>query len=104
VAERVEEAEVVIRRRGGRDGREAAEIEVARIEDDAADGVAVAANEFGRRIEDNRRAVLDGTAEVGRGEGVVDDERNLARVGQGGELFQVEDCRLSRRKARGFSS
>ena len=32
-----------------------------------------------------------GTAEVGRGEGVVDDQRNFVRVGQGGEFFQVED-------------
>ena len=59
MAERVEEAEVVIggRRRG--DGREAAEIEIARIEDHAGDGVAVAADEFRRRIDDDGRAVLD---------------------------------------------
>lgn len=91
MAEGIEEAEVVVRRRGRGDGGKAAEIEVARVEDDAGDGVAVAADELGGGVEDDGRAVLHRAAEIGRGEGVVDDERDFVRGGEGGEFFLVED-------------
>jgi hypothetical protein len=101
VAERVEEAKVVVGRRRRGDGGEAAEIEVAGIENDAGDGIAVAADEFRGGVEDDRRAVLHRAAEIRRGEGVVDDERNFVRVGQGGERFLVED--RAARIADGFA-
>jgi hypothetical protein len=50
-----------------------APVELAAVDDDAADGGAVAADPLSRRVDDNVGAVLDGADEVAaRAEGVVD--------------------------------
>ena len=50
-------------------------VELAGIDNDAADGGAVAAEEFGRRVDDDVGAPLDGPNQRWRRGGVVDDER-----------------------------
>ena len=48
----------------------------------AADDEAVAADPFGQRMHDDVGAVLDRPAEIGRGEGVVDQQRNAGARGR----------------------
>ena len=91
VAEGVDEPEIVVRRRGRGDAGEAAEIEPARVEDRARDGIAVAADELRRRIINQRRAPFHRPAEIRRGEGVVDDEGNAVRIRKIREFFQIEN-------------
>jgi hypothetical protein len=51
-------------------------VESPGIDDHAADGVAVAAEEFCERVHDDVGAVFDGPAQIGRCQRVVDDERH----------------------------
>ena len=64
-------------------GRELARggpIELAAVDDDAADGDAVAAEKLGGRMHDDVGAVLEGPAQVGRGEGGIEHQRQLVAV------------------------
>ena len=54
--------------------------ELAAVDDDAADGGAVAAHELGERMHDDIRAVIERAGDVGRSEGVIDDQRNAVLV------------------------
>ena len=67
----------------------------------AADGGAVAADELGGRVDDDVGAMLDRPAQVGRGEGVVDDQRDAGLVGDLGDGRDVEhvDARVADRLA-----
>ena len=68
--------------------RVGAPVELAAVDDDAADRRAVAADPLGRRVHDDVGAVLDGTAvEAARAEGVVD----LCRVGEYKEECEKEE-------------
>ena len=64
--------------------------ELAAIDDDAADGGAVAAHELGGRVHDDVRAVLDGAAQVGRGHGVVDDQGHAGLVRDLGHRLDIQ--------------
>ena len=64
-------------------------VEGAGVDDDPADAGAVSAEPFGEGVNDDVRPVLDGLAEVGRGEGGVDDEGQAMGVGDAGDRFQV---------------
>ena len=66
-------------------------VERAAVHDDAAERRTVPADELGRAVHDDIRAVLDGADQIRRTEGVVDDERNAVRVGDGGERVDVGD-------------
>ena len=50
-------------------------VEFALVDDDSAESRSVSADEFRRRMDDDIGAVLDRTDQVGRAEGVVDDDR-----------------------------
>ena len=89
--------EAVIRRVGLSELLEAARrrpVELAGIDDDAADGGAVSAEELGRGVDHDVGSPLDGTDKRRRGAGVVDDERQAVFVRDGGELFDVGDVEL----------
>ena len=58
----------------------AAPVEPAAVDDHAADGDAMAADPFGGRIHHDVGAELDRPAEIGRREGVVDQQRDLRVV------------------------
>jgi len=75
--------------------------ELAAVDNDAAEAVAVAAEVFGQRMDDDVGAVLEGAAQVGRGHGVVDDDRHAVLVGNFGQLFEVGD--VAQRVADGFA-
>ncbi|KAB8760612.1 hypothetical protein FH972_026604 [Carpinus fangiana] len=67
-----------------------APVELAAVDDDAADGGAVAANPLGGRVDDNVGAVVDGAHKVAAGaKGVVDDDGHAVLVGDGGNLLKV---------------
>ena len=56
-------------------------VEGAAIDDDAADRIAVAADELGQRMHDDVGAMLDRPHQIGRGQRVVDDQRQAVLVG-----------------------
>ena len=64
--------------------------ELAAIDDDAADGGAVAAQELGGGVEHDIGAVLDGTAQIGRRHGVVDHQRHAGFMRDGRHLLDIE--------------
>jgi hypothetical protein len=64
--------------------------EAARLDDDAGDGHAVAADELGRRVHHDVGAPLDRPAQVGRGEGVVDHQRDAVLGGHRCHSLDVE--------------
>lgn len=66
-------------------------VEIARIDDRAADLRPVPVHIFRRGVRDDIDAELEGTAVDGGREGVVDDEGNAVLVGDFGEEFEVED-------------
>jgi hypothetical protein len=71
----------------------AAPIEVAAVDEDAADGGAVAAEPLGERLDDDGGAVLDRAAQIRRREGVVHEERDVERapeLGEPGDVGNVE--------------
>ena len=69
-------------------------VKFAAVDDDAGDAVAVSAEEFCGRMDDDIRAPLDGIAQDRRGDRVIDDERNAIFVRDGCELFQVDHIEL----------
>ena len=64
---------------------------LARVDDAAARDRAVAGEVLGRRMHDQRRPHLDRAAEIGRGRGIVDDERQPGLVGHFGKCGDVGD-------------
>ena len=66
-------------------------IERAAIDDDAADRVAVPADELGQRVHDDVGAVLLRLAQVRRRQRVIDDERHAGLLGDGGDGRQVDE-------------
>src|SRR5690606_27296609 len=72
----------------------AAPVEAPAVHDDAADGVAVAADPLGGRVDHDVGPPLQRPAQVGRGEGVVDDQRQAVLVGHPGHGLDVEDVQL----------
>ena len=57
-----------------RDSPRGLPVEFAGVHDDAAQGGAVAAQELGGRVDHDIGAMRNGTDEIGRAEGVVDDQ------------------------------
>ena len=49
----------------------------------------MAADELGGRLHHDVRAVLQRTEQIRRGEGVVDDHRQMVLMGDGGDGFEV---------------
>ena len=66
-------------------------VEFAGVHDDAAQGGAVAAQELGGRVDHDIGAMRNGTDEIGRAEGVVDDQGQTVPVGDGGDGVNVRD-------------
>ena len=66
------------------------EVEAAAVDDDAADRDAVAADPFGDGMHHDVGAELDRPAEIGGGEGVVDEQRNAGGMGDVRDLRDVE--------------
>ena len=66
-------------------------VEPAGLDDDAADGRAVAAEELRRRVHDDVGPELHRPAEVGRRQGGVHDEGHAVAVGDGGQPLEVGD-------------
>ena len=64
-------------------------IEAAAVDDQPAQRIAVAAEEFGCRMHDNVGAELERPAEIGRRQGVVDHQWHAGFMGDGGDGFQV---------------
>ena len=69
-------------------------VELARVDDQAAEGGAVAADELGGGVDDDVGAPLDGPHQGRGGRGVVDDQREAIFVGDGGELLDVGHVEL----------
>ena len=81
--ERIDEAHAVIARVRVGEVREASRclpVKLSAVDDHAAEARAVSAEELRRGVHNDVRAVLDGAQEVGRGKGVVDDDRHALRV------------------------
>ena len=92
-AEFVGEVDAVIAGVGLGQGREqiaAVPVELAAVDQRAADRDAVAAEELGHRVIDDVGAQLDRPAEVRRREGVVDQQRQAVVVRDGGNARDVE--------------
>ena len=66
-------------------------VELAGVNDDAAQRGAVAADELGGRMDNDVGTMLDRADQVGRAEGVVDDKRNAVLVGDSGNGVNVGD-------------
>ena len=67
------------------------EIERAAIDNDARNRIAVATEEFGGGMHDDVGAMLERTDEVGRGQGIVDDEGQLVLLGNRRNRRQIGD-------------
>ena len=94
IAERlVQHDAVVLRARLGqhRIAPLARPVERAGIDDQAADGVAVAAEELGQRVHDDVGAVFDRLAQIGRRQRVVDDQRHAGALRDLGDRLDVAD-------------
>jgi hypothetical protein len=65
------------------------------VDDEAADGGAVAADELGGRVHHDVGAVLERPDEPRGGDGVVDDERHAVGVGDLADADDVEPRRSS---------
>ncbi len=59
------------------------------IHQNAAHGIAMTTNELGQRVHNNVGTVLNGAAEIRRGHGVIDDQRNARVLGNGGNRINV---------------
>mmetsp|Transcript_60628 Transcript_60628/g.149087 ORF Transcript_60628/g.149087 Transcript_60628/m.149087 type:complete len:335 (+) Transcript_60628:659-1663(+) len=68
-----------------------APVELPAVDDDTSHGVAVPAHVLGERVDHNVGTVLDGPAQIGRGEGVVHQQGHLDGVGGVGEGLEVDD-------------
>ncbi len=95
----VVEARIRLRQLGKAPG--CLEIEVAAFGQHAADGGAMAAEELGRRVVEERRAVRERLQQIGRGEGRVDQQRNAMFVAQLGQRRDVQhvQARIAERLA-----
>ena len=60
-------------------------------DDDAADGIAVAAHELGERVDHDIGAVIERAADVGRGESVIDHQRDVMLMRDFGHGFDIEN-------------
>ncbi|MPL71114.1 hypothetical protein SDC9_16885 [bioreactor metagenome] len=92
--ERLVERQPVIGRLGGAERGELVRgrpVELAGIDDRAAHHRAVAGEVFRRRMHHQRRAMLDRAAQIGRGEGVVDDQRQAEPVGHLRHRIEIGD-------------
>ena len=68
-------------------------VKIAAVDQRAADGRTMAADEFGRGIDDDRGAVVEGTAQDGRG-GIVHDQRNADLPADGRDFRDGEHGEL----------
>ena len=94
IAEGLVEGEAVVGGVGLAEARELvvlAPVELARFDDGAAHGAAVAADVLGGRVDDDVGAPLERPAQVGRGQGVVDHQRDAGLTGDDGDGLEVED-------------
>ena len=66
-------------------------VEGAAIDDHAADGIAVAAQELGQRMDHDVGAVLDRPAQIGRRQRVIDDQRHAGAVRDRGDRLDVRN-------------
>ena len=66
-------------------------VEGASVDDDAADRIAVAADELGQRVHHDVRAVLDRPHQIGRGQRVVDDQRQAVLSSDFGDLLDIHE-------------
>ena len=66
-------------------------VKFAGLDDDAAEGRAVAAEELCGGVDDDVSTVFDGPDEVRGAKGIVDDERDAVRMGQLRERLDVRD-------------
>ena len=66
-------------------------VKVTGVHDYAAHDRPVAADELCGGVDDDVRAVLNGSQQVGRGEGAVDDQRNTVAVRNFRDGFQIDD-------------
>mmetsp|Transcript_3850 Transcript_3850/g.8552 ORF Transcript_3850/g.8552 Transcript_3850/m.8552 type:complete len:317 (+) Transcript_3850:714-1664(+) len=64
-------------------------VKITLLHDSATQRVAVAVHELGQAVDDDVRAVLEGSAQVGGGAGVVDDEGQALGMGNVGDLLDV---------------
>ncbi len=92
LAERLVELHPVIAGAGLSDHREVPFVprEIPAIDDHAADGRPMAADELRRRMQHDIRAVLDRPAEIRRRESVVDDQRNMMLMRDLRDGFDIE--------------
>jgi hypothetical protein len=65
--------------------------EAARFDNDAAQCMAVAAQELGGRVADDVRTPSERLAEIGGRQGIVDDQPDARLVSDCRHLFEVED-------------
>ena len=66
-------------------------VEAAGLDDDAAQRMAMAAQELRGRMADNVGAPGEGFAEIGGGQGVVDDQRNTRLMGDRRHPLEIDD-------------
>ena len=69
-------------------------VKLARVDDDAADAGAMAAQKLGGGVDHDVRAPLDGAHQGRRWRGVIDHQRQSIFVRDGGEAFDVDDVEL----------
>ena len=104
-AERLRVDHAVVRDVGRAEARELVRVlrpgELSRVDQRAADAGAVAAQVLGERVHDDVGAVLERPAQVRRGHGVVDDQRNAVPVCHLGQCREVGD--VARRVADGLA-
>ena len=81
----------VVRLRQGRKLAGGIPVEAAGIHHDAADGDPVPADKLGEGVDDDVRAVVEGFQQVRRGQGRIQHQRDLRRVGYAGNRFDVKD-------------
>ena len=74
----------------GREFARRGPVEAPAVDDNAADGDAVAAEKLGGGMHDDVGAVLDGPAQIGGGEGGIDGQRQRVLVGDGGDGGNIE--------------
>src|SRR4051812_33101419 len=71
-----------------------APIKVVAIDNQAANGGAMPANEFGSAMEDDICAPFQWPAEIWCGKGVVNHHRNILRLGNRRYFVKGEDCNI----------
>ena len=66
-------------------------VEIARVDDGAADGRAMAADPLGKRMDDDVRAIFDGAQQRRRRERRIDDQRQMVFFGDRRISFDISD-------------